>query len=145
MKFSVYEANKTFLGKFGFEQDILKALNDFCNEKEIRTGWFSVIGAVKKASLGFYNQQTKIYDKIKNYNKPMEIVSCSGNISIKDGKSFVHMHMVVSDEDCNSFGGHVMPGTELFAGEFIIHSFNGEDLVRSIDEQTGLPLWGNLN
>ena len=144
MKFLTYESDKTYFGKFDNEEDILKSLNDFCNRNNIRTGQFSIIGAVKRASLGFYNQEKKVYDKVNNYDKPMEIVSCSGNISIKDEKSFVHMHMVVSDEDGNAFGGHVMTGTEIFAGEFVIHSFKGEDLVRSTDKQTGLPLWGNL-
>jgi predicted DNA-binding protein with PD1-like motif len=144
MKFFTYEPDKTFLGKFDYEDDILKSLNSFCHENNIKSGWFSVIGAVKKASLGFYDQQTKVYDKIINYNKPMEIVSCNGNISIKDEKHFAHIHMVLSDENGNAFGGHVMTGTEIFAGEFIIHSFKGNDLVRSLDEQTGLPLWGNL-
>ena len=54
------------------------------------------------------------------------------------------MHIVLSDEEGKAVGGHVMPGTIIFAGEFIIHSYKGNELIRSLDEQTGLPLWGNL-
>jgi hypothetical protein len=34
-----------------------------------------------------------------------------------------------------------MEGVEVFAGEFVIHSFEGKALNRGIDEITGLPLW----
>lgn len=152
-----YQIEKIIMGKLSYEADLLEELNNFCNENNIKAGWVSVIGAVKNIKLGFYDQkkheyvyldQDDIYknnstsESIENVvSKPFEISSCTGNISIKDGKSFLHLHIIVSDREGKCFGGHLMPGTKLFAGEFTIQVFKGEDFVRGIDKQTKLPLW----
>lgn len=140
-----YELKETLIGRLPHNGDLLEELNAFCIEKDVRTGWISLIGAVKKIKLGFYNQQEQKYilsdEKNAQNDRPLEIASCTGNISIKEGKPFVHLHIVVSDEEDKAFGGHVMPGTIIFAGEFMIHSFEGEELVREFDAETGLPLW----
>lgn len=40
-----------------------------------------------------------------------------------------------------TFGGHLAPGTLVFACECVIQVLEGPQLVRRWDEQTGLPLW----
>jgi len=74
-------------------------------------------------------------------NKKLEIASCTGNISIKDGEIFVQAHITLADMEGKAFGGHLMPGTEIFAAEFFVQELIGQDLVRAKDEITGLPLW----
>jgi len=140
-----YEIEKIFMGKLSYEGDLLEEINSFCANNNIRTGQISVIGAVKTIKLGYFDQNIKKYiflDHDGLYSeKPFEISSCSGNVSIKDENPFAHIHIVVSDREGRCFGGHVMPGTKIFAGEFIIHSFKGTELIRSLDEKTQLPLW----
>lgn len=140
-----YELERIFIGRFSYNADLLEELNNFCVTNNIRTGLISIIGALKQVKFGYYDQQEKKYiflDKFNpELNEPLEIASASGNVSIKDGKPFAHLHMVVSDRKGNAFGGHVMPGTIIFAGEFIIQAFKGEDLVRAHDKETQLPLW----
>jgi predicted DNA-binding protein with PD1-like motif len=76
----------------------------------------------------------------------MEIVSLYGNISLKDGKPFAHVHVVLSDAKGNGRGGHLLPGrTPVFACELIIEEFDGEPPVRLNDENTGLALWPQTN
>ena len=53
----------------------------------------------------------------------------------------VHAHVTLSDEQGNAFGGHLAPGTVIFACEFVIQELAGDALTRGFDEQTGLPLW----
>lgn len=145
MLYSTYNLKETFVGRFPYNSDLLKEINKFCIENNITTGQISIIGAVKKLSVGFYLQNEKRYislDKIAKFaDKPMEIVSCSGNISIKDNKPFAHVHIIGSDFDGATFGGHLTEGAVVFAAEFIIHSFEGKLLRRGLDEQTRLPLW----
>ena len=38
-------------------------------------------------------------------------------------------------------GGHLAPGTIVFACELIIEAFDGQELNRGMDRETGLPLW----
>ncbi|MDD3012272.1 MAG: DNA-binding protein [Candidatus Gastranaerophilales bacterium] len=149
-----YEIEKIIMGRLSYDADLLEELTNFCNKNNIKTGWISVIGAVKNIKLGFYDQKMHQYvypsdeDFVKSDFKKQnpelpdyEISSCMGNISIRDGKSFLHLHVVVSDRNGRCFGGHLMPGTIIYAGEFTIQVFKGEELVRGIDNETNLPLW----
>jgi predicted DNA-binding protein with PD1-like motif len=148
-----YEIERVVIGKLSHDADLLVELTDFCNANNIKTAWVSVIGAIKNIKLGFYDQNKLQYEYLdqddiygdKAYKniaaKPFEISSCTGNVSIKDNKSFLHLHIVVSDSEGKCFGGHLMPGTKIFAGEFIIHVLKGDELVRELDTETNLQLW----
>ncbi len=39
------------------------------------------------------------------------------------------------------YGGHLMPGTIIFAAEYWIQELTGEAIHREDDPQTGLMLW----
>jgi predicted DNA-binding protein with PD1-like motif len=71
----------------------------------------------------------------------LEITSLTGNVSIKDGKPLVHVHVTLADKKGNAFGGHLAEGTIVFACEVCIQVFQGEPLKRGFDKTTGLPLW----
>ena len=47
---------------------------------------------------------------------------------------------LADDAGC-AFGGHLAPGTIVFACEFCVHVLDGPDLCRGVDDETGLPLW----
>ncbi|HUT46261.1 MAG TPA: PPC domain-containing DNA-binding protein [Sedimentisphaerales bacterium] len=131
---------KTFMGKLKFGGDLLEELTSICEEKDICLGSTEALGAVQKARFGFYDQKARKYDFIE-IDKPLEITKLIGNISLRDGKPMVHAHITLSDSQGNAFGGHLAPGTIVFACEFIINSYDGPDHIRDYDEQTGLPLW----
>ena len=52
---------------------------------------FAAIGALKRARIGFYDQGNHKYFEIV-LSEPHEIASCTGNISTKEDKIFVHAH-----------------------------------------------------
>lgn len=141
-----YSLKKVIAYRLPHNADLLEELNSFCLKNNIRNGHISVIGAAKQAKLSFYKQDERKYIDIENQNfdnnQPLEIVSASGNVSIRDDKPFVHLHVIVADKDGNCIGGHLVKGTTIFAGEAIIQQFEGEDLVRSFDKETDLWLWG---
>lgn len=132
---------RNFIGRFEFQEDLLEALTQFCRTLGIRLGTFSVIGAVTCAKLGYYDQKEKKYSGCVELDKKLEISSCSGNISIKDGEIFVHAHITLADFEGKAYGGHLMPGTKIFAAEFFIQELSGAELVRQPEAKTGLPLW----
>ncbi|MFA4857794.1 MAG: PPC domain-containing DNA-binding protein [Candidatus Margulisiibacteriota bacterium] len=134
--------SRYFLGRFECGDDLFGALTDFCKAQNIKLGVFSLVGAVKKAKLGHYNQQEKKYSDCIELSQKLEIASCMGNISLKDGEIFVHAHIVLADWDGKAYGGHLMPGTEIFAAEYNIQEYGGRELHRVKDDVTGLPLWG---
>lgn len=60
---------------------------------------------------------------------------------MKDNEIMLHAHIALGDEDGRLYGGHFTTGTTVFACEFIIEEFEGEELERKYDEKTGLPFW----
>ncbi|PIS29808.1 DNA-binding protein [Candidatus Saganbacteria bacterium CG08_land_8_20_14_0_20_45_16] len=133
--------SRTFIGRLKHNNDLLEALTTFCKEQNIRLGTFNVIGAVKGAKLGYYNQERQKYDGCVELDKKLEIASCLGNISLKDNEIMVHAHIVLADFEGQAFGGHLMPGSKIFAAEFHIQEYIGAELHRGKDQETGLPLW----
>ena len=109
-------------------------------ETGFRFGVFSIIGAVSAAAFGYYDQTKKEYQTIIRLGE-FEIVTGSGNVSLKDNSPFVHAHILFADENGSSFGGHLMPGTVIFAAELCLQELEGEPLVRQHDDKTGLFLW----
>ena len=131
---------KTFMGKLKFGSDLLEELTSICVQNDIRLGRVEAFGAVEKAKIGFYDQQSREYNFME-IDKPLEITNLIGNISMRDGEPMVHAHITLADSLRNAYGGHLSPGTIVFACEFIMNSYDGPDYVRDYDEQTGLPLW----
>ncbi|MCX5781691.1 MAG: DNA-binding protein [Elusimicrobia bacterium] len=135
---------RLFIGRFEYKDDLLASLNKFCRKNNIFAGIFSLIGAVQNAKLGYYDQKRKRYKNCVSLNKKLEIVSCSGNISLKEKKPFVHAHIALADLRGKTFGGHLMEGTKVFAAEFFIQELTNIKLKRSKDSITGLPLFTPL-
>ncbi len=135
-----YERKRTFMGRIPYGEDLLASLTGFAREKGITKGRLQMIGAVQGAVVGFYDSRSGKYEDMV-FDKPMEVLSLTGNISLKDGEPFVHAHITLGDDKGQSFGGHLMAGTVVFAAEFIIDEFEGKDLEREYDETTGLALW----
>lgn len=128
------------MGQLSFGTDLLEGLTQIVQRENIRLGRVQAIGATTHAVVAYYDQNTKTYNQLE-FKNGMEILSLSGNISMRDGKPFVHVHIVLSDAARKVFGGHLMKGTKLFACEVTIDEFEGEQLERAQDERTGLFLW----
>jgi uncharacterized protein len=136
-----YKTGRTFVGRLNFKDDLLNEITSACKKYKIYSGFISIIGAVQNAKLGYYNQSKKSYTGCVELKQKLEIASCTGNISIKDGEIFVHAHIVLADYKGKAYGGHLMPGTSIFAAEYYITELLGKKLHRVKDPSTGLPLW----
>ncbi len=121
-------------------KDLLKSISDYCLENDIKIAFITVIGALQRARFSYYNQKEKKYYQ-NLLEKPVEIISCLGNVSIKEGKPFVHIHISVSDEKGNVFGGHLEEGNIVFAAECAIFDLEGDLLERKFNKTTNLFLW----
>lgn len=136
-----YNIKNIFIGKLTRGTDLYSGITDFIQSKNVRTGRVTGMGAVQRAKLAYYDQQAMKYCDLI-FNHAMEIVSLYGNISVRDGVPFAHVHVVLSDAEGKCIGGHLLPGnTPVFACELIVEEFGGRDLVRQPDSDTGLALW----
>ena len=131
---------KMFMGKLTYGADLLEELTEICRRENVHLGRVEALGAAQKVRLAFYDQQTREYQFFE-LDQPLEITKLVGNVSIKDRKPMVHAHVTLADATGKAFGGHLAPGTIVFACEFILQAFEGPAFERGFDEQTGLPLW----
>jgi len=132
---------RRFVGRFKMKSDLLGALTEFCKNENIKLGVFSVIGALTGAKLGYYKQDEKKYVECVSLDKKLEIASCIGNVSLKETDIFIHAHVTLADHDGKCYGGHLMPGSCIFAAEYYIKELTGKELTRKHDPETGLSLW----
>jgi hypothetical protein len=120
-------------------EDLLEAVTQAVKKSRIRAGFFILIGTLRKATMGFFHEGR--YQPIE-ISGPLEIVSCMGNISIKENKPFVHAHIAVSNRNGEVFGGHVLSGCTIAAtGELVLFEATNVNLQRELDMKTGLYLW----
>jgi len=129
-----------FLTRLAKDDDLLQALTAFLDEHRIRQGSLSIIGALTHWAVGYWDGPAARY-LVREGEGQAEILHCAGNISIRDGAVFPHLHITLAGPDYLAFGGHVCPGCRVFAAEVTVLAVQGPDLVREFDPATGLMLW----
>lgn len=121
--------------------DLLESLQGIVEEADVRFGSINFLGAVQKARVGYYLQDEKRFITL-DLDEPMEILSGLGNVSLKDGRPFVHAHVTFLDRTGTIRGGHLLPGTIIFAGEVFIEELELPAPPERVDDPvTGLSLW----
>jgi len=139
MKLRESKLGKVVFARLYEDEDLLEAIASASKHAKISAGFFTLIGTLKKAKIGFYRDGN--YEPIE-ITEPLEIVSCIGNISLKEKVPIVHAHMAVSDEKGQTFGGHVLLGCLIsVTAELMLVEAVGMKLERKFDEKTKLNLW----
>ncbi len=131
------------MARLDFGAEIVESITSLAEKLGVEAGVFSAIGALKEAELGYYEQDTHRYKTIE-IEGPVELASCQGNISIRDGRVFVHAHAALADHVGGLQGGHLHNGT-IFAAEICIHELKGKPLIRTHDPITDLYLWSETD
>lgn len=137
-----YTIKQVVMGRLALGADLIEGLTAICEEKNITVGMVSAIGALQEASLVCYNQTTQEYESSVKTKEKFEIASLTGNVSLLDGKTFLHLHSVLSGPDGKTVAGHVAPGCKIFLCEYVITELSGQKLERTLDDKTGLNIWG---
>lgn len=131
---------EVFMGKLAYGGDLLAEITEVCVRENIQLGRVEALGAVQSARIGFYDQKKREYQFL-DLDQPLEITQLIGNVSLRDNSPFVHAHVTLADRSGNCYGGHLAPGTVVFACEFVLYMFDGPVFERAFDDETGLPLW----
>ena len=120
--------------------DLLEGLNEAAEKLGIDAGTVQAIGAVSELVIGYFDQTRKEY-RTNSFPNAFEIGSGIGNVSLKDGKPFVHLHVVATGPDGASLGGHLMPGAKVYLIEAYLRRLGGAAPVREQDDDLGLAVW----
>jgi predicted DNA-binding protein with PD1-like motif len=143
MGYASFNRARNFMVRVKHDTDLIQFTTELAKTNEIKVATFTAIGALKSAKLAFYDQEKQTYREIE-LNFPCEIASCIGNISMKNGRPFVHMHAVLSEKEGNTQAGHLLEGI-VFAAELHLQELKGAKLERKDDEVTALSLWDTTN
>ncbi|MGC8849498.1 MAG: PPC domain-containing DNA-binding protein [Candidatus Bathyarchaeia archaeon] len=137
----VYEApaGRGIMANLDHGADLLASIRRVAEENDVRAGVFWIIGAVRRAAIGYYDQGERRYVEA-SLDEPLEIASCMGNIAQYKGETLVHAHITLAGRDGRAFGGHLYEGTIIYAAELYLVELDLE-LEREYDETTGLNLF----
>ena len=138
MKFQAIKEH-AFLLVFDRGDEIAETLISFARDHGIRGASFTAIGACRRATIAYWNPDTKDYEKIE-VPEQVEVLSLSGNIALgEDGQPRVHAHVALGKRDGSMIGGHFLSGVVHPTLELFLTP-SGAALQRRRDEETGLPL-----
>jgi predicted DNA-binding protein with PD1-like motif len=138
MKYFVLGA--TYIIRLDAGEKIVESLRSLCEQDKIGAGVLSGLGAVGEAELGWFDRDAKDYRTIR-IEEPCEIVSLHGNVSLLDGRPFLHCHIALADKTFGVRGGHLREAVVSAACEIVLTRFF-EDIGRRKDEKSGLYLLG---
>lgn len=120
-------------------EDLLDGLNRAVSELGFQAATLQVIGALEQATLGYLDQASGAYRNLSTGH--VEIASGLGNVSIRDGSPFVHLHLVVSGPDGNALGGHTMDGCRAYVVEAYLRKLDGPPPVRREAPDRAIKIW----
>ena len=86
--------------------EVAGLVGDFVRDQEVGAAshW---IGAFNRAVLGYFQWETKQYDKIA-VEEQVEVLSLLGDVAVGDQGPTLHLHAVLGKADGGVVGGHLL-------------------------------------
>jgi predicted DNA-binding protein with PD1-like motif len=89
---------------------VAATLKVFLAAKSIGFAQMTGLGAVSSASIAYLRAERKEYEN-HTLDEQMEVVSLIGNVALKDGEPFLHIHVTLARSDLSVVGGHFLDAT----------------------------------
>lgn len=116
-------------------EEIVAAVAAFAADRKIDAGTVMGIGAAYGAVLGHFDRATREYQR-GTFPDETEILSLSGNLAIRQGRPFPHLHATLGRRDFSTVGGHLFEARAGATCEIVIRPLAGY-LQRVEDAVTG--------
>ena len=133
------KSGNTYMVRIDPGEDIAESLKTLCAGEHILLGRVEAIGAADHAVIGVYDPARKEYYP-ETIDEFMEIASLNGNITVMDGKPYIHLHATLADRNHVIHGGHVLEMRVGATCEMFVTVPEGE-ISRQKDEELGINLW----
>lgn len=145
MEFKLLNHNKengerTYAIVFSEGDECMGGLTEFAKDQLITAATFTAVGAFEKATLAFFDMESKEYEEIP-VKEQVEVLSFLGNVALHAEKDEpkIHAHAVFGKRDGATLGGHVMDGHVRPTLEVLLIE-SPDHLQRRTDDRTGLAL-----
>jgi predicted DNA-binding protein with PD1-like motif len=130
---------RVIVGKVEPNEDLIEAIIKMVQNHNVQSGLINCIGALKKFTIGYFNIDTKIYER-KTFVENIELVSCIGNIAFMDNEPIIHLHISIGNREYSVMGGHLFqPAIVSITGEVYIFEID-QKLYRESDLKFNLSL-----
>jgi predicted DNA-binding protein with PD1-like motif len=86
--------------------DVLASLKQLATREHVRGASFTGLGYARTATFGFYDYKTESY--LPRTFDSVEVAGLTGTIAWKNDEPSIHAHGVVSDEEFQARGGHLL-------------------------------------
>lgn len=117
-------------------EDLLAGLDRAVEALGIEAATVQAIGALERAVIGFLDPEDGQYQPLRTGH--VELLSGLGNVSMRDGRPFVHLHLTLAGRDGTAMGGHAMEGCVAFVVEAYLRRLGGPAPERQ--DVPGMPL-----
>jgi predicted DNA-binding protein with PD1-like motif len=105
----------------------------------VEAATLQVIGGLEQAVVGYFDPERAEY--LPTRTGHVEICSGLGNVSVRDGQPFIHLHLVLSGPDGSALGGHAMEGCRAYVVEAYFRKLDGPAPIRQEVEGMALKVW----
>ena len=139
MKVLVSKINRVVAIRLEKGEEVVSSIEKACAEQEIRTGLVFGIGALSECTLFASNSAQRLEPNAKELKGPIELASALGNITLKEGKPYLHMHVSLGLADHSALAGHLKRGIISLTGEFFILECTTR-LSRKREESLGMDI-----
>jgi hypothetical protein len=127
--------------------DLLGSLQEIVAREGVKAGVIlSGVGLLEEARLRNCKslpEEYPITDENRTYlsfNRPLEILSLSGNITVAEGNPLVHAHVTLSHvggDEIGIIGGHLIEGCVIFGfAEIILMEVEDIEMEKNYDKET---------
>ena len=133
-----FESGNTVLLVLDIGEDINEALEQLAAQYNNRFATISGIGACNFVELNFYDVHAKKYEQ-KVLDEDVELISLMGNLTLKEGKPFAHIHGTFGDDAYHTWSGHVSKAVVSVTAEITV-VFSDMQVSREMNEDVGIYL-----
>ncbi|MDR1806257.1 MAG: DUF296 domain-containing protein [Clostridium sp.] len=134
------KSGDTYILRADVGEEVCTCVLELARSEGISLAEISGLGAASSASVGIYDVAQRKYTQVGAAEYPLEAISLTGNITLKDGAPYLHMHALLA----NPVTGTVLAGhlNEFIVGataELFIRSLPGS-IDRMVCPKTGLNI-----
>ena len=119
-------------------EGLMESTQRIATAENVKLASINGIGACSKIEMGYIDLSIKEY-VFKTFKGNLEILQATGNITLKDGEPFPHIHISVANEECKAFGGHLNEAIISATFEGVMQIMDHE-INREFNEDLGLAL-----
>jgi uncharacterized protein len=115
---------------------VMETLLGVARREGLGYGVVNGLGAISWVRLAYLNADTKEYET-HEMTEQLEVVSLIGNVALRDGQPFFHLHISCGRADLSMFGGHFLDAVANPTLEVSIAIEDGASVVRVPDPESG--------